>query len=114
MLGGMTGGKVRPSWVRDVELPRSLDELRGPTCGVVRLPLRLYWSGPDPRGVEWDVGTADGRRWLYEIVLREGNLDDVREFVDGSALVRQWDELYLPPWLRQAWEPVIYAARSAA
>ncbi len=33
---------ARPGWVRDIELPCSLDELRGPTSGVVRLPLRLY------------------------------------------------------------------------
>ncbi|MGI9003775.1 MAG: hypothetical protein ACR2GH_19355 [Pseudonocardia sp.] len=40
----MTGElrESRPGWVRDVELPRSLEELRGPTSGVVRLPLRLY------------------------------------------------------------------------
>jgi hypothetical protein len=43
----------RPGWVRDVELPRDRDELRGPTSGVVRLPLRIHWSGPDPQGVEW-------------------------------------------------------------
>ncbi|MBC8091547.1 MAG: hypothetical protein H7Y15_06340 [Pseudonocardia sp.] len=61
----MTDG--RPGWVRDVEPPRSLDELRGPTSGVVRLPLRIYWSGPDPESVEWDSGTPDRRARLYEI-----------------------------------------------
>ncbi|MGH8922113.1 MAG: hypothetical protein ACRD0H_27865, partial [Actinomycetes bacterium] len=104
----------RPGWVRDVELPRSLDELRGPTSGVVRLPLRLYWSGPDPERVEWDTGSREGRHWLYEVVLREGNLDDVRELVDGRELVRDWDQLYLPPWLREAWDPLINAARTVA
>lgn len=105
---------ARPGWVRDVELPASLDELRGPTTGVVRLPLRLYWSGPDPQGVEWDVGTDDGRTWLYEVVLREGTLDDVRRFVAGNELARLWERLYLPPWLRAAWDPLVLASRSAA
>lgn len=104
----------RPGWVRDVELPESLDELRGPVTGVVRLPLRLYWSGPDPQGVEWDVGRSDRRARLYEVVLREGTRDDVRRLVDGRELIKLWDQLYLPDWLRAAWEPLIRHARSAA
>lgn len=104
----------RPGWVRDVELPRSLDELRGPTSGVVRLPLRIHWSGPDPQGVEWDTGSADDRRWLYEIVLREGDLDDVRRWVNGRSLVDRWDDLHLPPWLRRAWAPLVESGRTAA
>lgn len=100
--------------MRDVALPRSLDELRGPTSGAVRLPLRLYWSGPDPESVEWDTGSPDGRRWLYEVVLREGSLDDVCGLVDGRELVRVWDCLYLPRWLRDAWAPLVEAARATA
>lgn len=104
---------IRPSWVRDVELPASLDELRGPTRGVVRLPLRIYWSGPDPEAVEWEVDTARGRCSLYEVVLREGGLDDVRRLVDGATLVELWGELYLPAWLHAAWQPLIDARVAA-
>ncbi|HEU0087019.1 MAG TPA: hypothetical protein VFQ77_05135 [Pseudonocardiaceae bacterium] len=111
---GTADSGVRPGWIRDVELPRSLDELRGPTTGVVRLPLRLYWSGPDPRAVEWSLTEQADCRWLYEIVLREGTLDGVRGLVDGVTLVRVWDELYLPPHVRHAWQPMIDSARAAA
>ena len=69
-------------------LPRSLDELRGPTSGAVQLPLRLYWIGPDPQAIEWWLDKPADCRWLYEIVLREGTVDDVRELVDGVTLVR--------------------------
>ncbi|MGI9003774.1 MAG: hypothetical protein ACR2GH_19350 [Pseudonocardia sp.] len=64
--------------------------------------------------MEWDSGSPDGRRWLYEVVLREGDLNDVRTLVDGRELVRVWDRLYLPRWVRDAWAPLIDAARSAA
>lgn len=94
-------------------MPRSLDELRGPTSRVVRLPLRIYWSGPAPESVQWDMSQPERRARLYEIVLREGDLDDVRRLVDGGELVRLWDELYLPARLRDAWAPLIEAARAA-
>jgi hypothetical protein len=110
---GTAGSGARPGWIRDVELPRSLDELRGPTRGVVRLPLRLYWSGPEPGSVEWNVADDQRRGRLYEVVLREGSLDDVRALVDGATLVRMWDELYLPPHVRRAWEPLVESARAA-
>lgn len=93
---GTAGSGARPEWIRDIELPRSLDELRGPTRGVVRLPLRLYWSGPDPGSVEWNVADDQRKGRLYEVVLREGSLDDVKALVDGATLIRMWDELYLP------------------
>ena len=104
---------ARPGWIRDVELPRSLDELRGPTTGVVRLPLRLYWSGPDPEAVEWRVDDDQRRARLYEVLLREGSLDDVRTLIDGAALVQIWDDLYLPPHVRNAWDPLVHSARAA-
>ncbi|MGH3701362.1 MAG: hypothetical protein ACRDQY_18225 [Pseudonocardiaceae bacterium] len=108
------GSGARPGWIRDVELPRSLGELRGPTSGVIRLPLRLYWSGLDPRAVEWWLDKPADCQWLYEVVLREGTVDDVRELVDGVTLLRVWDKLYLPPHVRHAWQPLIDSARAAA
>jgi hypothetical protein len=106
--------RPRPGWERDVELPRDLDELRGPTAGVVRLPLRLYWSGPHPQAVEWDLGVQQRRARLYEVVLREGGLDDQRELINGAELVLLWDVMYLPPHIRIAWQPLVDAARPAA
>jgi hypothetical protein len=50
------------------------------------------------------------RRDLYEIVLVEGTLDDVRELINGTELVRLWDQMYLPPWVRSAWRPLIDSA----
>jgi hypothetical protein len=81
---------------------------------VVRLPLRLYWSGPAPQEVGWDLSRPSRRARLYELVLREGSLDDIQELVNGTELVRLWDGLWLPPHVRAAWQPLIDAARHAA
>jgi hypothetical protein len=113
-VSGGGSGVRRPGWVRDVALPRSVDELQGALQGVVGLPARLFWSGPDPRAVRWDLSDPSRRRDLYEIVLVEGTLDDVRGLVNGPELVRLWDEMFLPPWVRAAWRALIDSARSAA
>lgn len=58
---------------------RWTDELRGPLQGSVGLPARLFWSGPSPYEVRWDLADPIRRRDFYEIVLVEGTLDDVRD-----------------------------------
>jgi hypothetical protein len=100
--------------VRDVAVPRDLADLRGPTTGWTRLPLRLYWSGPAPQQVEWDLSRQSRRARLYELVLREGTLADIRDLVNGPELVRLWDSLWLPAHIHVAWQPLIDAARRAA
>jgi len=97
-----------------VIVPGTLDDLRGRLDGVIGLPGRLFWSGPDPRRVWWDLADPGRRRDLYEIVLVKGTLKDIREIVNGPELVRLWEEMYLPPWVRAAWRPLIDPARAAA
>ena len=82
--------------------------------GSVDLPARLFWSGRNPREVRWDLADPIRRRDLYEIVLVEGTVDDVRELINGVELVRLWDQMYLPPWVRSAWRPLINSAHTAA
>lgn len=95
-------------------MPRALRELYGPLQGTVGLPARLFWSGPDPRAVRWDLADPDRRRDLYEIVLVEGTLDDIRALVNAEELVRLWDRMYLPPWVRAAWRTLIGTVGTAA
>jgi hypothetical protein len=97
---------------RVVTAPR-LEELHGPTSGVVELPHRLFWQ-PD-RHVDLDDPAL--LRWTYETVLREAvSAEELRTWLDGPTLVRLWPDLYLPRWVRQAWQdqyPVL-AAHSPA
>jgi hypothetical protein len=99
--------------MREAAVPAGLDELRGPLRGMVGLPARLFWSGPDPRGVRWNLADRQRRRDLYEIVLAEGTLTDIRELVNGNELLRLWDQMYLPLWVRNAWQGLVESARPA-
>ena len=105
---------ARPGWIRDVPVPRALTDLHGPTTGTIGLPASLFWSGPHPREVRWDVADLDRRRDLYEIVLVEGSLDDITRLIDGPGLVEVWDRMYLPHRVRSAWRPLIDDSRAAA
>ena len=80
-----------------------------------RLPLRdafrsftpgphLWWSGPAPR---FDLADRADRARAYELILREGQLDDIRSTVDGALLVDAWPDLVVPAELRRAWQLII-------
>lgn len=68
--------------------------------GTVVLPLRVRWSGPSKT---YDLRDRRDRLRVYEQVLREGNDDDVRRYVDVEELRLLWDDLVLPSHVRQAW-----------
>ena len=81
----------------------TLDDLHGPTSGIVELPHRLIWQAPPMR--RFDLDDPYQQRRVYEIVLREAvRFDELRAWLDGPTLHRVWHELYLPRGVRQAWE----------
>ena len=50
---------------------------------------------------------------MYEIVLREGTVDDLLTYIDGVLLVELWDDLILPQRLRAAWAPLVEQSTTA-
>ena len=68
--------------------------------GRVELPLHVRWSG-SPK--VYDLDHRPDRLRVYEQVLREGNDDDIRRFVDVNELLALWDDLVLPDYVRRAW-----------
>lgn len=68
--------------------------------GVVELPLHIRWSGPSRT---YDLADRQDRARVYEQVLREGNDDDVRRFIEVDDLIDLWDDLVLPRHVRSAW-----------
>jgi hypothetical protein len=86
---------------RPVAVPDDLDDPSlAKASGKVELPLHVRWSGPP---IVYDLDNRADRARVYEQVLREGTDDDVRYFVDADQLRDLWDELVLPPAVRQAW-----------
>lgn len=78
----------------------SLDDLHGPTTGVVTLPVWLDWS-PRP---EYDLDNPRRLARYYEVVLREGTPEAFADYLDGATLKRVWVELYLSVRVRALWE----------
>lgn len=83
-------------------VPESLDDLRGPSSGVVALPLHLAWSGLR----EYDLDNPRLRRSMYQVVLAEGRRADVERYICADHLRGDWSNLrkLMGRPLRQAWE----------
>lgn len=82
------------------ETPTSLDELRGPTSGTVRVRPRIDTS-PDP---VYDL-SVPGQRWnLYSAVVRDGLSSEQASLLNRTFLIDMWAELNLPVRCRAIWE----------
>ena len=94
------GARVGPD-SRPVAVPEDVDSPGlEKALGVVELPLRVRWSGPPKR---YDLGNRAHRLRVSEQVLREGNDEDVRRYIDVRELLVLWDDLVLPAYVRRAW-----------
>jgi hypothetical protein len=95
-------------------LPESLDQLHGPTHGVVDLPLHLAWSGM----TSYDLGKPRQRMGLYRTVLHEGLHDDLPRYLNHDLLLQLWPVLrtLVGRTVRAVWEDAFpeLAARTRA
>ena len=69
--------------------------------GGVELPIHIWWS--EPRRV-FDLRSPKDRLRVYELVLSEGDEDDIRFYVRYDDLRSVWGQLFLPRHVREAWE----------
>lgn len=87
--------------VRPYTVPDTLDELTGPTEGVVELPGHLDWG---PRR-QYNLDDFSDTRLLYMRVIREStHVEDLRRFLNFQVLIRLWPQLVLPARVRALWE----------
>ena len=96
---------------RPYTVPDSLEELTGPTTGVVELPLRLDWSEQG----RYDLSDPRQRNLMYERVIRESmRTEDLRAFLHGPTLALVWRRLWLPRKVRSLWESQVPGLSGAA
>lgn len=79
--------------------PDSLDELHGPTSGVVRVPPHIN-TAPDPT---YDFNDSGDLWAAYSAIVRDGYPDEQAALLDRSTLLRLWPDLNLPKRCRETW-----------
>jgi hypothetical protein len=108
--------EARPRQLRPLIVPASLDELHGPSSGLVTPPRRLWWSGEE--GAQFDLADRDQTAELYEAIFEAGRTyRDITDHLDPGLLVALWPELGMRRATRQAWEeahPVLAAAAESS
>lgn len=91
-----------------------LEDLTGPTTGIVTLPQHLDWSGKPIYNLDEPGRLAS----MYRTVLTEAaTVDDLRTWLNKDRLVQEWPRMYLPAKVRRLWEerfPALAAARASA
>lgn len=87
---------TRPSYVVD-----DLLQLRGPTNGIVILPVHIDWTPAR----EYDLAIRRRVQTMYETVLRSASSEeDLLAYLDRELLIKLWRSLRLPDHVRAAWE----------
>lgn len=81
--------------------PARLADLKGPTAGLIELPITIDWG---PKRL-YDMAADADRRIVYEVVLQEAaDAEEVGLYVNGAILVEVWPRLRLPRRVGQRWE----------
>lgn len=96
------GLTTQTRWQRPVVVAENLGELRGPLEGTVQLSIEVHSSGAGPTE-SFDLADPAMRAALYQLLLRQGRLVDLRQYVNGDELRRLWPQLWLPTYVRRAW-----------
>ena len=67
--------------------------------GVQTLPRRIAWSAP----YTYDFDDPGHLLLAYQRVMTEGLDEDVLFYIDLDRLLEVWDDLWLSPYVRDAW-----------
>ena len=96
MSGRITYRDTKPFCV-----PASLDELAGPSTGIVHLPVRLSWA---PGDGSFSLDDDGERTTVYHCVIGEGSVEDQRRYLNRDTLTDMWPILRLDLAITAAWE----------
>jgi hypothetical protein len=79
--------------------PESLDDLHGPTSGVIRVGPHIK-TAPVPT---YDLDSPNGLWTAYSAIVRDGRPDEQAALLDKATLLHLWPDLNLPRRCRDAW-----------
>lgn len=96
-----SGPRGGPFASRPVPVVDDLDDLRGPTTGIHQLPLHLDASARAHYDLSEDWAS---RRLLTTVLIEAATTADLTAWVDRDTLLAQWRTLFLPPYVRRAWQ----------
>jgi hypothetical protein len=81
-----------------LEIPDDLGaQMATPVTGRVRLPNCIVWSGQG----EFDPEDRRDRMYLNQVVMTEGAEDYLRRCIDVEHLVEMWNDMRIPPHVRE-------------
>ena len=95
MSGRITYRDTKPFCV-----PSSLDELTGPSTGIVHLAVRFFNLDDDGE-----------RTTVYQCVIGEGSVEDQCRYLNRDILTDMWPTLRLDLAITAAWENRFTALR---
>ena len=93
--------------IRPVNTPISLEELRGPKSGIVRLPNEIDWTPRKAYNLNDKYDLVD----FYRIVIREASAAEMANYLDKDTLIRIWPSIALPGKLADTWEAAFHDLR---
>ena len=94
-------GETKPYYA-----PETLDSLRGPDSGIIKLPQSVYW-GPDRL---FNLSHWSALREVYQMVLQEGSVEDINDYLNRDVLLSIWSDLSLPPRVAHLWDQKVIGA----
>ena len=103
MSGRITYRDTKPFCV-----PVSLDELTGPSTGLVHLAVRLSWA---PGDGFFNLDDDGERTTVYQCVIGEGSVEDQCRYLNRDILTDMWPMLRLDLAITAAWENRFTALR---
>ena len=80
-------------------VPDSLDDLTGPTTGIIALPERI-----EPTGRRYDLDDPSSRVSMYVRVISDAtSVEQLATYLNRDMLVALWPHLHLPRWCFKRW-----------
>lgn len=100
-ISQVKGARTRLSDVKPYSVPRSLDDLRGPSSGTITLPKALLWA---PGGGDVPLSTRGNVKLAYQAIISEGTVEQQCRYLNKALLTSVWPHLSVPAQAARQWQ----------